>query len=89
MLGAMLEHHLTLRPTFIGGERVERDFCVYRDGRAIGRIREAHERIGLNPGWDWTINVPLPVTRSALGSAETLDEAKTAFRSAWHASTQC
>jgi hypothetical protein len=74
---------LTLRPTVIGGERVERDFTVYCDGRPIGRIREAHERVGHNPGWDWAISVPLPVPTWSLGSAEDLDRAKVEFRASW------
>jgi hypothetical protein len=71
-----IEHHLSLRP--IG----ENDYSVIREGRAIGRIRLADERPG-NETWDWAINPPLPIPSWGVGRAPSLDEAKTAFRSAW------
>jgi hypothetical protein len=74
---------LSLRATIIGGDRLEDDFQVIRDGRRIGRIRRAPERVGHNPGWDWTIGVPLPVPAWGHGSAGSLEDAKAAFRQAW------
>jgi hypothetical protein len=57
----MTDYNLTLRPTVIAGERLADDYCVRRDGRSVGCIRLAHERTGQSEGWDWSINVPLPV----------------------------
>ncbi len=74
---------LTLRTTVIGGDRLTNDYCVMHDGRSIGRIREATERFGHNPGWDWVINPPLPVPPWGTGSAKTFDEAKATFKKAW------
>ena len=75
---------LTLRPTVIGGDKIENDFVVIFEGRSIGRIREATERSGHHPGWDWTIQilVPLPLG-SGHGSVAGFEEAKAAFRKAW------
>lgn len=74
---------LRLRLTVIGGETAPNDFVVMREGRSIGRLREATERYGHNPGWDWTINIPLPVPAWTHGSAASLEEAKLAFKEAW------
>jgi hypothetical protein len=74
---------LTLRPTIIAGDRLEGDYCVYREGRAIGRIREATERIGHNPGWDWSVNPPLPIPTWGKGSAGSFDDARADFCAAW------
>jgi hypothetical protein len=74
--------NLKLRPTIIGGERGEDDFIVLRQDRPVGRIRRAHERIGHNPGWDWTITIPLPMPAWTHGSSDSFDQAKIAFRSA-------
>ena len=52
---------LKLRPTVIGGDKLDNDFVVLFEGRSIGRVRQASERIGFNPGWDWVINPPLPI----------------------------
>ena len=51
---------LKLRPTVVGGEKLANDFVVLFEGRSIGRIRQAEERVGHNPGWDWAINPPDP-----------------------------
>lgn len=74
---------LALRPTIIGGDKIEDDFIVMREGRQIGRIRLATERSGHNPGWDWGITVPLPIQPYGHGSSNSLDQAKAAFRRAW------
>jgi hypothetical protein len=74
---------LKLRPTIIGGETSPNDFTVIVEGRRVGRIRQAEERIGHNPGWDWSINPPLPIPTWCVGSEDTLDQAKAAFREAW------
>lgn len=74
---------LTLRRTVIGGDTLKDDYCVYFEGRSVGRIREATERSGHNPGWDWAINLPLPIPTWAKGSEDTFEAAKDAFRAAW------
>jgi hypothetical protein len=79
----MTEHPLSLRATVIGGDRLYNDYEVIREGRPIGRIREATERTGLRPGWTWAINPPLPIPSWGSGFAPSLDEAKVAFKEAW------
>jgi hypothetical protein len=79
----MIEPQLTLRPTVIGGDRLGDDYVVYSDGRRIGRIRLPTERTGHNPGWDWTINPPLPIPTWGSGSERDLERAKSVFREAW------
>jgi hypothetical protein len=59
---------LKLRPTVIGGEKLANDFVVLFEDRSIGRIRQAEERVGHNPGWDWAINPPLPIPPWGNGS---------------------
>lgn len=49
-------NELTLRRTVIGGDTLDNDYCVIHEGRRIGRIREATERGGFNPGWSWHID---------------------------------
>ncbi|MCK1322134.1 hypothetical protein IVA94_14785 [Bradyrhizobium sp. 156] len=73
---------LKLRRTVIGGQRLDDDFIVLHDGRSVGRIRRAAERIGHNPGWDWTVTIPLPVPAWTHGSSDSFDEAKAAFKAA-------
>jgi hypothetical protein len=79
----MTEHEFTLRRTVIGGDVLDNDYCVMREGRKIGRIREATERFGFNPSWTWAINSPLPIPTWGNGSALSLEEAKAAFSEAW------
>ncbi|WP_316205719.1 hypothetical protein [Bradyrhizobium sp. SZCCHNS1012] len=79
----MAEHHLTLRPTVIGGDRLEDDFCVYRDGRSIGRIVLAENHVKHVEVWRWHINPPLPIPNWANGSARTREGAQAEFRAAW------
>jgi hypothetical protein len=74
---------LILRPTVIGGEKIENDFKVLFEGRSIGRIREATERYGFEPGWDWSISPPLPIPTWCHGSEADFEGAKAAFREAW------
>lgn len=72
---------LTLRHTVIGGETADGDYCVYEDGKAIGRIRLG---TGLNGQhrWYWNVTVNDP-KRTANGWEESFEEAKAAFRKAW------
>jgi hypothetical protein len=77
------EHSLILRATVIGGETAPGDYCVFREGYSIGRIRFAKERIGHNPGWDWHVNPPLPVPAWCSGAEEMLEAAMASFREAW------
>jgi len=72
----MTEHNLALRP--IG----ENDYTVMRDSRPIGRVRLSDERAG-HEAWNWSITVPLPIPSFCMGSAPSMDAAKTAFRVAW------
>jgi hypothetical protein len=74
---------LTLRRTVIGGDRLENDFCVYRDGRSIGRIRLAANHVEHIDEWQWFVNPPLPVPSWATGAAATFEDAKADFRAAW------
>lgn len=74
---------LILRPTVIGGDKLKNDYTVIFEERPIGRIREASERYGHNPGWDWNVNIPLPTPTWAHGSEYDLEAAKAAFRKAW------
>ena len=74
---------LKLRPTVIGGDKLNNEFVVVSEGRSIGRIRQAEERYGHNPGWDWAINPPLPIPPWGNGSTDTLEQAKAEFRAAW------
>ena len=79
----MSEPALALRPTEIAGETRDNDFCVISEQRTVGRIREATERAGFNPGWMWSITVPLPIPAWGNGYADTFDEAKAQFKAAW------
>lgn len=74
---------LRTQPTVIGGNKLKNDYIVTREGYSIGRIREAAERLGFNPGWTWSINPPLPIPSWGTGFAKSLDEAKAEFRLAW------
>jgi hypothetical protein len=74
---------LTLRKTVIGGETAEGDFTVIHDGRQIGRIRGTFDHVANTPMWSWNITVPLPMAAWCHGSADSLDTAKWAFKSAW------
>jgi hypothetical protein len=74
---------LKLRPTVIGGDKLANDYTIVFEGRSIGRIRQSDERIGFTPGWDWTINPPLPVPSCCTGSEDSLEQAKAEFREAW------
>ena len=73
---------LSLNVAFLGKLSRETDFCVFRDGRAIGRIRIA-QGTPLNPDWQWTIDLPLPVPPWGHGSTKSLPEAEEAFAEAW------
>jgi hypothetical protein len=44
----MPEHQLTLRPTILIGDRLTNDYCVWQEGRCIGRIRLAREYSNAN-----------------------------------------
>jgi hypothetical protein len=81
----MIEHLLTLRPTVIGGDRLKDDFCVYFEGRNIGRIRLAQNHVKRCDEWRWNINPPIPVPAWADGAADSLETAKAAFREEWEA----
>lgn len=72
---------LFLRPTVIGGDKLENDFGVIHEGRTVGRIRLATER---SPAfWTYSITVPLPVPPYATGGHDDLETTKKLFREAW------
>jgi hypothetical protein len=79
----MTEHALTLRPTVIGGDRLKNDFCVYLEGRSVGRIKLSENHVQRVDTWRWHINPPLPIPPWGNGSAPTLEQAKVDFREAW------
>jgi hypothetical protein len=66
-----------------GSEKLANDFVVLFEGRSVGRIRQADERYGHNPGWDWAINPPLPIPPWGNGSTDSFEQAKAEFRDAW------
>jgi hypothetical protein len=74
--------NLRLRRTVIAGTYCDNDWCVYENGRSVGRIYRTHAPGG-GMHWRWFVQV---VGQVASGSAETLDEAKAAFRGAWERS---
>jgi hypothetical protein len=75
--------NLILRPTFIAGERIADDYCVYFECRSVGRIQRETKNVGQKPEWDWFINPPLPIPSGCSGSESDLEEAKAAIRRAW------
>jgi hypothetical protein len=83
----MLVTMLALRPTVINGSRYADDHAVIWTTEAfgthrVGRIRLAGDRT--SPAWLWSINPPIPVPAWVRGTAPTLDDAKAAFREAFH-----
>jgi hypothetical protein len=73
---------LFLHAAFLGHLSSSTDFCVFRDGRWIGRIRIA-QGTPLNPDRRWAINLPLPIPPWGHGPATSLPEAQQAFAAAW------
>ena len=69
-------------PTVIAGENGENDYLVF-EGRRVGRIREATEWVGFNPGLDLGDQSAAGGPNGELVQAPTLNEAKAAFREAW------
>jgi hypothetical protein len=82
-LGDPFGPKLTLLSTVIDHHRAVNDFCVFHDGRSIGRIRKNTEGRGHDAAWDWAINPPLAIPAWGHGSAPSLPEAKAAFAGAW------
>jgi hypothetical protein len=75
---------LLLRPTVIGGDKLTDDYCVFHDGRRIGRIRLATEREGSQGTvYDWMVNIPIAIPPGCRGTSGSLDEAKKNFKTAW------
>lgn len=73
---------LSLNVAFLGQFSQTTDFCVFRKGRSIGRIRIA-KGTPLKPDWQWEINLPLQIPPWGRGSTTSLPEAKEAFIRAW------
>ena len=74
---------LALRRTvFLGGERRPNDSEVRHDGRTVGRVYRM--RSSGRELWRWTQSGIFQPTHGPNGGvADTLDEAKTAFRRTW------
>jgi hypothetical protein len=73
---------LLLRPTVLTGEKLKDDYCVFHEGRSVGRIMLASDRSWRGVCWDWFINPPPPIPAWGHGTANSLDAAKAEFRSA-------
>jgi hypothetical protein len=83
-VGDPLGSKLTLLATVIDHHRAVNDFCIFHDGRSIGRIRKNTEGRGHDAAWDWAINPQrLAIPAWGHGSAPSLAEAKAAFAGAW------
>jgi hypothetical protein len=65
---------LNARPTWSG---VKDDYLLRYEGQVIGRIRLAET------AWEWHITVPMAMPAWASGSADSLEECKSAFAAAW------
>ena len=71
------------RTVFADGERRPDDYEVRHNGRTVGRIllRSTGREL-----WQWTqISIPAPSYGPNGGVADTLDQAKAAFRRTWDA----
>ena len=75
--------HLLLRPTVIGGDKSKDDYCVFHEGRSVGRIMLATNRSWQGVVWEWHVNPPLRIPPWCNGDAESLEAAKTKFKAAW------
>jgi len=75
--------NLLLRPTAIAGDKLDNDYCVIHDGRSVGRIRLATEQSWQGVVWTWHVDPPLPIPPWFNGTADSLEEAKAQFESAW------
>jgi hypothetical protein len=83
--GAMLpDHPLTLRATFIGGDRLADDYQVIWNGLPIGRILKQPGIPFGRPNWSWCVIFPgrpqLPAHR---GLESDLEECKRRFKVVW------
>jgi hypothetical protein len=74
---------LTLRATVIGNDLLKNDYSVIHEGRSVGRIRLADERVSQGNVWEWHVNPPLPIPPWCNGSQLSFEAAKVAFREAW------
>ena len=74
---------MILRKAVLNGEVFEDDYVVKADGRSVGRIRLAIERLGEEEIWERTINVPFQIPAWGSGTAATLFDAKDDFKTAW------
>ncbi len=85
----MRDFDLRLSPTIMNGRRLKDDFAVLWNSdqfgeRRIGRIRLAGEaNTAQGEVWAWHLQPPLPVPGYGNGRADSLDEAKAAFRGAF------
>jgi hypothetical protein len=52
---------LVLRPTVIGDDKVKDDYCVFHEGRSVGRIMLATNRSWQGVVWEWHVSPPLRI----------------------------
>jgi hypothetical protein len=72
---------LLLRPTVLTGEKLKDDYCVFHEGRIVGRIIFASDR-----SWRGVLQLvhqpPCPDPALVQGT-DSLEAAKIKFRAAW------
>lgn len=72
------------RKTTFGGQTYEDDWTIFTEqGDSVGRILKAPNAPQGKPPWEWHINPPFPIPPDCNGHADTLDDAKGAFKRAW------
>lgn len=79
-----MEHDLFLRPCEIAGETKPDDYSVIWDDLIIGRIYR-YSGSGAGDKWSWSAGLSvIPQRPRWRGLANSLKEAKAAFRQAWN-----
>jgi hypothetical protein len=77
---------LFLRPTVIGGDRLENDFVVIWDGISIGRILLQTGVPSGRPNWSWSLAFPhKPQDHAHRGLCSDRAECQRRFKVAWKA----
>jgi hypothetical protein len=77
---------LFLRPTVIGGDRLEHDFEVIWDGIRIGRILQQPGVPVDRPNWSWSVAFPhKPQASDHRGLCSDREECQRRFKVAWKA----